>query len=97
MRIISREPLRNFAAKHPQAEEPLDAWYRRAKHAKWQNPAEVKLDYRTADILPDDRIVFNVGGNKYRLIVRANYRRQALFVRFIGTHAEYDQIDATTI
>jgi len=97
MRIISRAPLRDFAAKYPQARGSLDAWYRRAKHAEWKSLADVKLDYGTADILPDNRIVFNIGGNNYRLIVRMNYHRQAIFVRFIGTHADYDRIDATTI
>jgi mRNA interferase HigB len=97
MRVISREPLRNFAAKHPQASQLLDAWYRRVRHAAWQTPADVKRDYGTADILPDNRIVFDIGGNNYRLIVRMNYHRQAIYIRFIGTHAEYDRIDATTV
>lgn len=97
MRIISREPLRNFAAKHPQASQPLDAWYQRVRHAEWKNTTDVKRDYSTADLLPDNRAVFNIGGNNYRLIVRINYHRQAVYIRFIGTHAEYDRIDATTI
>lgn len=97
MRIISREPLRTFAARHPQATEPLDAWYRRVRRATWQSPVDVKADYGTADILPDNRVVFNISGNHYRLIVRINYHRQAVFVRFIGTHEEYDRVDAATI
>jgi mRNA interferase HigB len=97
MRIISRAPLRDFAAKHPRASQPLDAWYRRTKHAEWKNPADVKRDYGTADVLPDNRFVFNIGGNNYLLIVRINYHHQAVYVRFIGTHADYDRIDATTI
>lgn len=97
MRIISREPLRSFSAKYPQAKEPLEAWYQRVRHAEWKTPADVKRDYGTADILPDQRIVFNIAGNHYRLIVRMNYHRQAVYIRFIGTHADYDRIDATTI
>ena len=97
MRIISRAPLRDFSDRHPHARQPLEAWYGRVRHATWKSPADVKSDYSTADILPDQRIVFNIGGNNYRLVVRINYQRQAVYVRFIGTHAEYDRIDATTI
>ncbi len=97
MRIISREPLRTSATKHPQANEPLDAWYQRVRHVVWRSPVELESDYGTADILPDNRVVFNISGNHYRLIVRVNYHRQAVYIRFLGTHAEYDRIDATTI
>lgn len=75
----------------------MDAWYRRVRRADWKNSADVRRDYSTADFLPDNRIVFNIGGNNYRLIIRANYHRQTIYVRFIGTHTEYDCIDATTI
>ena len=97
MRIIAREPLRNFAVRHPQAKEPLDAWYQRVRRVEWKTPDDVKADYGAADILPDQRIVFNIVGNHYRLVVRMNYHRQAAYIRFIGTNAEYDRIDATTI
>jgi mRNA interferase HigB len=97
MQIVSRKPLREFAEKHPQAEPLVDAWYRRVLRTTWNNPADVKRTYATADVLPDNRIVFNIGGNNYRLVVRINYHRQAVYIRFIGTHAEYDCIDATTI
>ena len=97
MRIVLHEPLRDFAAKHPQANEPLAAWYRRVRHAEWKNPVAVKHDYGTADILANNRIVFKIGGNNYRLIARLNYHRQALYIRFIGTHAEDNHIDAITI
>lgn len=97
MRIISRKVLREFAAKYPQAEQPLDTWYRRVIRITWMTPADVKRDYGTADILPDNRVVFNVSGNHFRLVVRINYHRQAMYIRFIGTHAEYDRINATTI
>lgn len=97
MRIISRSPLRNFAEKHPRSNDPLEAWYRRVLHVEWETPADVKRDYRTADILPDNRVVFNISGNHYRLIVHINYRRKIVYIRFLGTHAEYDKIDATII
>lgn len=97
MRIISRKALREFAVKHPQAEQVLDTWYRRVTRAAWVTPADVKRDYGTADFLADNRVVFNISGNNFRLIVRINYHRQAVYIRFIGTHTEYDRINATTI
>jgi mRNA interferase HigB len=97
MRIIARSTLRAFAARHPQARQPLDDWYKFAVHVVWQTPADVKLHFRSADILPDNRVVFNLGGNDYRLVVKIEYRFQTIYIRFVGTHAEYDRIDATTI
>ena len=97
VRIISRKVLREFTIKHPQAEQGVDTWYKRVNRISWTTPADVKRDYGTADILPDNRIVFNINGNNFRLIVRINYHRQSVYIRFIGTHAEYDRINATTI
>ena len=97
MRIIARSTLRAFAARHPQARQPLDDWYKFAAHAVWQTPADVRLHFRSADILPDNRVVFNIGGNRYRLVVKIEYQFQTIYIRFVGTHAEYDRIDATTI
>lgn len=97
MRVISRKILREFAAKHPQAKQALDTWYRHVSRATWITPTDVKRDHGTADILADNRVVFNISGNNFRLIVRINYRRQAVYIRFIGTHTEYDRIGATTI
>jgi mRNA interferase HigB len=97
MRIISRKVLREFIIKHPQAEQGLDTWYRRVSRVTWITPADVKRDYGTSDILPDNRVVFNISGNNFRLIVRINYHRQSVYIRFIGTHTEYDRINATTI
>ena len=77
--------------------EPLKAWYHEVKHANWKNPNELKDFYRNASIIGDNRVVFNICGNKYRLVVRINYEAQWVFVRFIGTHSEYDKIDATRI
>jgi mRNA interferase HigB len=97
MRIIAKTALRNFWLEHPDAEQPLRAWHAEAKKAVWKTPADVKTKYRAASILHGSRAVFNMGGNKYRLIVKINYPFQIVYVRFIGTHHEYDQIDAETI
>jgi mRNA interferase HigB len=97
MRIISRRTLREFTTKHPQAERPLEMWYRYVLAAVWRTPADVKASFRSADILPDQRVVFNIGGNNYRLVVKLEYDPQIVYIRFLGTHAEYDRIDATII
>lgn len=97
MRIIARRTLRQFWAKHPDAEQPLKAWHKRVEAANWRQPADVKAEYGNASILKNNRICFDIGGNKYRLIVHINYDKQIVFIRFIGTHAEYDRIDANTI
>jgi mRNA interferase HigB len=77
--------------------EPLKAWYHEVKHADWTNPNQIKEQYRSASIIGDHRVVFNICGNKYRLVVRVNYAAQWVFIRFVGTHAEYDKIDVKTI
>lgn len=97
MRIISRKILREFANQYPQAEPPLDAWYQYVNKAMWRTPADVKQSFRTADILPNNRVVFNISGNHYRLIVKIEYDPQIVYIRFIGTHTQYDRVDATTI
>lgn len=97
MRIIAISQLRAFWNKHPQAEMPLRAWYAEASRADWKNPADIKAAYRHASFLPNSRVVFNIKGNDYRLIVAVHYNRGMMFIRFIGTHAEYDRIDASTI
>lgn len=97
MRVISRKPLREFATKHPPAKAPLDAWYAEACRADWASFADVKARYGSADVVAGNRVVFNIGGNKYRLIAKMAYRSRTLYVRFVGTHAEYDKTDAETI
>lgn len=97
MRVISRRPLREFAAKHPPAKAPLDAWYAEACQANWASFADVKARYGSADVVAGNRVIFNIGGNKYRLIAKLAYKSRTLYVRFVGTHAEYDKIDAKTI
>lgn len=97
MRVIARGTLRDFWVSHPAVEGRLRAWFREAKTATWGSPADVKAGYPSASILADNRVVFNIGGNSYRLVVHINYELQIVLIKFIGTHDEYDKIDATTI
>ena len=99
MRIIAVSTLRDFWAQpgRGDAEQPLRVWVHIVRSAQWSNPANIKQMFRSADFLPNDRVVFNVGGNKYRLVAPVHYRGGRVFVRFIGTHAEYDRIDATRV
>ena len=99
MHVIKRKTLIEFYEQpgRQDAKGSLEAWYYEANHAQWASPAEVKGQYRSASILKGNRVVFNIAGNKYRLVVRINYVSKTLFVRFIGTHEEYDQIDAEII
>ena len=96
-RIIAKRTLREFWTKHADSEQYLKTWYETAKTSNWKSPSEVKETYANASILKDSRVVFNVKGNSYRLVVKFNYERQWAFIRFIGTHAEYDRIDADKI
>jgi mRNA interferase HigB len=97
MRAIAKKPLKEFWKKHKDAEQPLLSWYKIAKNAKWRDFNEVKVIFKNASIVGNDRIVFNIKGNDYRLIVRADFHWQLLFIRFVGTHKEYDKIDAKNI
>jgi len=97
MHIVALKSLRQFWETHPDAEQPLRAWYAIANNAEWRTPADVKMDYRSASFVGNNRVIFNVKGNAYRLIVVAEYRKGRIFVRFVGTHAEYDRVDPTTI
>ena len=97
MWIIALKMLRDFWEKHSQAEMPLRAWHALARRADWRTPADVKAAYRTASFLGANRVVFNIKGNDYRLVVAVHYNRGLMFVRFIGTHKEYDRIDAEEI
>lgn len=97
MRILTKKRLRDYWTRHPQAEQPLKRWQDYVRKAEWSAPDDVKRDFRSADILPDNRVVFNIAGNNFRLVVKIEYRFQDVYVRFIGTHKEYDRIDATTI
>jgi mRNA interferase HigB len=97
MRVIAKRTLREFWTKHAAAEQPLKAWHHEAEAAAWAGPKDIKLRYASASFVGNDRVVFNIAGNKYRLIVAVKYAAQIVFVRFVGTHAEYDKIDAATV
>ena len=97
MRVISRKTLKDFGEKHADAEQPLKAWFHETKAAHWKSFKDVKARYHSADILPGNRVIFNLKGNAYRLVVQLHYNTSIVFIRFIGTHAEYNRIDATTI
>lgn len=97
MRIIAVSHLRDFWEKNPDAEQHLKSWVDEVKKATWTQPAEIKGQYRSASVLKNRRVVFNIRGNDYRLVVSVAYRFQAVYVKFIGTHAEYDSIDADTV
>ena len=99
MHVISRKTLIDFYStkEFTDSKGHLESWYYEAKHAVWTSPAEVKEQYRSASILKNNRIVFNIAGNKYRLVVRINFESKTIFIRFIGTHKEYDKIDVESI
>ncbi|MES2836687.1 MAG: type II toxin-antitoxin system HigB family toxin [Bacteroidota bacterium] len=97
MHIISRPKLIEFWEKHSDAETPLKVWLKKVNQGKWKSINELKIEFPTADYVGNDRVVFNIKGNKYRIIVLVFFTGQKMFIRFIGTHAEYDKINATTI
>ncbi len=97
MRVIAKKILREFWKKHTDSEEQLKTWYKEASRAKWSDPTDIKKEYIKASILKGSRVIFNIYGNKYRLVVEINYKRQWVFIRFIGTHKDYDRIDANKI
>ncbi|TDN89221.1 mRNA interferase HigB [Salegentibacter sp. 24] len=96
-RIIAKRTLRKFWEKYSDSEKYLKTWYETAKSSNWKPPIDIKETYKNASILKDSRVVFNIKGNSYRLIVKFNYDRQWAFIRFVGTQAEYDKINADTI
>jgi len=97
MRIVGRNKVEGFCKGRADAEKRLRAWHSEGKHANWKTPQEVKKVYRTARILGTGRVVFNICGNKYRIVVKINYGVQVVEIRFIGTHKEYDRINAEEI
>lgn len=92
MRVISVKPLREFWEKYPDAAQPLKVWNKKMKEANYGNANEVRKETPTADPVGNNRVVFNIAGNKYRLVVLFRYDLQKVYIRFIGTHAAYDQI-----
>jgi len=97
LRIIAKRTLREFWELNPDSKQQLLAWYREASKANWNNPNEIKQQYAKASILKNNRVVFDILGNQYRLVVEINYKRKWVFIRFIGTHKQYDKIDVNTI
>jgi mRNA interferase HigB len=97
MRVIAVSTLRAFWECHLDAEQPLRAWHEEATRAAWTQPADIKAHYRSASVLKNRRVVFNIKGNDYRLVVAVAYKLQIVYVKFVGTHKEYDAIDAETI
>lgn len=96
-RIFAKSTLREYWLKHADSEQYLKTWYDTAKNSNWKTPNDVKGTYANASILKNERIVFNIKGNSYRLIAKFNFEKQWIFIRFIGTHSVYDKIDANTI
>lgn len=97
MRVIARKTLRDFYEQHFDSKAPLESWFQEAMGARWRGPKDIKQRYPSADFLPGNRVVFNIKGNTYRLIVKLHYNTGIVFIRFVGSHAEYDRIDASTI
>jgi mRNA interferase HigB len=97
MRVISKKALRAFWKRHPDSEGALRTWYATAKTAQWRKPQDVKMDYPSADPVGNNRIVFDICNNRYRLVARILYQFGQVHVRFVGTHGDYDNIDASTI
>ncbi|MBU0512029.1 MAG: type II toxin-antitoxin system HigB family toxin [Chloroflexi bacterium] len=93
MRIISRKALREFWEKYPDAEQPLRAWYTNVKRAIWKTPADVQNAYRNASFIANNRVIFNIKGNRYRLVAAIDYRYGVIYIRFVGTHGQYDKIE----
>ena len=97
LRVIAKKILKDFWEKHPDCEQQLKAWFKETSNADWKDAHDVKTEYPKASILKGNRIIFNISGNSYRLIVKINYDYQMIWIRFIGTHKEYDKINANEI
>ena len=97
MRIIAKKTLREFWEKHTDVRQALQAWYADIQKANWKSPADIKNEYQNASFLANNRVVFNIKGNQYRIIVVIQYEYSIVYIRFVGRHAEYDRIDATKV
>lgn len=97
VRVIAKSTLRAFWTRHNDCEEQLKSWYKEAEEADWKGPRDIKREYPTASFLPDNRVVFNIKGNHYRLVIKINYDYGIVWIRFMGTHGQYDKINASTI
>lgn len=97
MRVISKKTLQSFIETHPNAKKPIAIWLEIVSKKEWDNPAQIKEVFGSADIIKNGRAVFNIGGNNFRIVCLMGYRTKRMFVKFVGTHAEYDKIDANTV
>jgi mRNA interferase HigB len=97
LRVVAKKILRDFWEKHEDCEQQLKSWFREVQKSEWENPNQIKEEYPSASILNNNRVVFNIKGNNYRLIVKISFEYQMVWIRFIGTHGEYDKINANTI
>lgn len=97
MRVIAVSTLREFWERHADAEQALKAWYKEATNSLWRESNDIKKDFPSADVIPGNRMIFNIKGNNYRLIVKIHYNTGIVYIRFVGTHAEYNKVDAKTI
>jgi len=96
-KLIAKKTLITFWARYPDSEQALKAWYDEAVGANWRTPNEIKAQYKSASVVGKNRIVFNIAGNKYRLIVAIAYQFGAIYIKFVGSHQEYDKVDALTV
>ena len=97
MRVIAKRHLVDYWTKYPATEQPLKSWYDEVNKAEWEKPQDIKQQYATASFVANNRVVFNIKGNSHRLIVAVAYRFGAVYIKFIGTHQQYDQIDVATV
>jgi mRNA interferase HigB len=98
MNVVALRTLKEFWAREPRSKTPLQAWYDVARKARWTTPAEIKAAFGTnVDFVADNRVIFDLGGNKYRLVVRVSYKFKQVMIKFVGTHGEYDRIDPETV
>ncbi len=97
MRIIALKVLRDFWEQHPDAEQALRAWYHDARQADWRAPADIRNTYRNASLVGNDRVVFNIKGNDYRLVVAVAYQQGIVYIRYVGLHRDYDRVDAAIV
>jgi mRNA interferase HigB len=97
MRVISVKALREFWKIHPDVEQSLRTWHDHVSHTSWRTPEDIKSDFASVSFLANNRVVFNIRGNNYRLVTVIAYRVGIVYVRFVGTHQEYDRIDAATV
>ncbi len=97
MKIVARRMLRDFWMRHSEAKGPLTAWFHAVRQAEWSGPADIRAQFRSVDFVGDNRVIFDIGGNKYRLVVHVYYPHQIVRTKFVGTHRQYDRIDPETV